>query len=169
MLLCVVTGLVVGAGLLAAEKGPGAPSPAAIARTRKTVKMLDDVYKSAIVLITDKYVNDTDDFPAGGAAVEWFKQISEKGWHEIRLLDASGQPTVAGNVAKDEFERTAIASLKSGKDYVEKIETHDGKYYLRALTPVPVALKKCIMCHPHYAKVKPGEAIGALSYQLAIE
>ena len=38
---------------------------AALERTRKTVRMLDDVYKTAVVLITEHYVNDTDDLPAG--------------------------------------------------------------------------------------------------------
>jgi hypothetical protein len=39
------------------------PSTEAVERTRKTVRMLDDVYKTTVVLITDKYVNDEDDFP----------------------------------------------------------------------------------------------------------
>src|SRR5262245_46672918 len=33
-----------------------APDPAAVARARKTVDMLDHVYKTTVVLITDKYV-----------------------------------------------------------------------------------------------------------------
>ena len=41
----------------------------ALERTRKTIRMLDDIYKAAVVLITDKYVNDKDDFPAGSAAI----------------------------------------------------------------------------------------------------
>lgn len=156
-------------GLLAAAEPAGAPADVAVARTRKSVRMLDDIYKTAIVLITDKYVNSKDDFPAGGAAVEWFKQISQKGWHDVRLLDATGQPESATNVAKDDFEREGIKSLKLGKDFVEKVEKRDGKYYLRAMTPVPVVMKKCALCHPHYTQAKPGEAIGALSYTLAIE
>ena len=42
----------------------------ALERTRDTVKMLDDVYKTAVVLITTHYVNDDDDLPAGTAAIE---------------------------------------------------------------------------------------------------
>jgi hypothetical protein len=156
-------------GIVAATEKAGAPPEPAVARARKTVEMLDDVYKSAIVLITDKYVNDPSDFPAGSAAVEWFKHISEKGTHEIRLLDATGSPTVATNVARDDFERSGIQTLKSGKTYVEVIDKRDDKYYLRAMTPVPVVMKKCIMCHPQYAKVKSSEPIGALSYTLVID
>jgi hypothetical protein len=30
-------------------------------------------------------------------------------------------------------------------------------------------MKKCTMCHAHYADAKPGEAIGAISYIIPIE
>src|SRR5579871_5871907 len=36
--------------------------PAAVDRARKNVKMLDDVYKTTVVLVTDKYVNSKKDF-----------------------------------------------------------------------------------------------------------
>ncbi|MCU0981659.1 MAG: hypothetical protein MUF25_21115 [Pirellulaceae bacterium] len=59
----------------------------ALERTRKTVRMLDDIYKAAVVLITDKYVNDEDDFPAGSAAIALFDAVKQKNWHEVKLLD----------------------------------------------------------------------------------
>jgi|GEM_PF-5876378 len=43
------------------------------------------------------------------------------------------------------------------------------KFQLRALTSVPVVMKKCVMCHEHYADAKEGEAIGAISYTFPIE
>lgn len=141
----------------------------AVERARNTVKMLDDVYKTAIVLITDKYVHDQDDFPAGSAAVAWFAAIQEKGWHEVRLLDATGQPYADKNTARDAFEREAIKQLKAGKTFYDEIENKGGKRYLRAATPVPVVMKKCIMCHDHYADAKEGEPIGLLSYTFPIE
>jgi hypothetical protein len=142
---------------------------AAVNRARKTALMLDDIYKNAIVLITDKYVNDEDDFAAGAAAVLWFKTISDKGSHTVRLIDATGDPYDADNVAKDEFEKQGVASLKEGKANAEKVVEKDGKPYLRVLTPVPVVLQKCIMCHPHYEDAKEGEPIGAISYTIPIE
>ncbi|MCG8652740.1 MAG: hypothetical protein MI861_23070, partial [Pirellulales bacterium] len=36
-------------------------------RTRRTVRMLDDIYKGGIVAITQHYVNDEDAIPAGTA------------------------------------------------------------------------------------------------------
>ena len=136
------------------------PEDAAVERTRKQVRMLDDIYKTAVVLITDKYVNDEDDFPAGSAAVALFAAMKDKGWHEARLLDATGQPFDDDNAPKTDFEKAAVKAIKSGKGYFEEIVEIDGKPYLRAATPIPVISKKCVMCHPHYADAKKGEAIG---------
>lgn len=141
----------------------------ALERTRKTVKMLDDVYKTAVVLITDKYVESEDDFPAGGAAIALFEAVGKKGWHQVRLIDATGEPYDDDNSPKDAFEKKAVSQLKSGKSYYEQIITDDGKRFLRAATPIPVVMKKCVMCHPHYAEAKEGEPIGALSYRIVIE
>ena len=68
-----------------------APDEAAVERTRKTVRMLDDIYKTAVVLITEHYVHDEDDLSAGSAAAVWFDIIEEKGWHSARLVDATGR------------------------------------------------------------------------------
>jgi len=143
--------------------------PAAIERARKTVHMLDDVYKTAIVLITDKYVHTKKDYPAGRAAVNWFKAISQKGSHEIRLIDASGEPSNPANVAKDDFDKEGIRQMKLGKAFYEQVERQDGKSFLRAMTPVPVVMEKCIMCHENYKSAKKGEAIGALTYRVPIQ
>ena len=127
--------------------GPTGVSQAALERTRKNVRMLDDVYKSVIVLITDKYVHSEDDYPAGSAAIDLFGKIQKKGWHELRLIDATGKPYTPGNVAKDAFEKEGIKQLKAGKDYFEQVVEKSGKSYLRAMTPVPVVMQKCVMCH----------------------
>ena len=142
--------------------------PAAVERTRDTVKMLDDVYKSAIVLITDKYVHAEDDFAAGSAAVAWFGAINEKGWHTVRIIDATGDPYDPENVAESAFEKEAVRKLKAGESFVEKVVEKNGKPYLLAATPVPVVLERCIMCHPHYENAAEGEAIGALTYEMPI-
>lgn len=146
-----------------------APDKAALQRSRKQVQMLDTIYKQAVVLITDKYVNDEKDFAAGSAAVLLFKNITNAGFHKVRLIDASGEPYETANVAKDDFEREGIKRLKAGAAIYEKVEQVDGKPQLRALTPIPVVMKKCVMCHEHYGKAKEGEPIGAISYTIPIE
>ena len=107
----------------------------ALERTRKTVRMLDDIYKAAVILITDKYVNKEDDFPAGSAAIALFDAVKQKKWHEVKLLDVSGKPYDDKNVPKDDFEKTAATELKSGKDYLDRVEMRDDGRYLRAQRP----------------------------------
>ncbi|MBX7168671.1 MAG: DUF3365 domain-containing protein [Pirellulales bacterium] len=156
-------------GALVAADRSGDVDAQALERTRKQVRMLDDLYKTAVVLITTHYVNDDADLPAGTAAIALFDAMKNKGWHEARLLDATGLPTNDKNAPSDEFEKTAIAKLKAGAAYHEAVVERDGKPYLRAATIVPVVMEKCTMCHDHYKAAKPGEAIGALSYTLPIE
>ena len=160
--------LIVVPGSHAADK-PQKKGDPALERTRNTVRMLDDVYKTAVVLITDKYVNDEDDFPAGSAAIALFNAINKKGWHEVRLLDATGEPYDKANTARDAFDREEIKQLKAGKSYYEQVVKQKDKRVLRAATPVPVVMKKCIMCHEHYADAKKGEPIGLLSYTIEIK
>jgi hypothetical protein len=145
------------------------PTEEAVARTRKTVRMLDDIYKTSVVLITDKYVDSEDDFSAGSAAVALFKAIDKKGWHKVRLLDATGEPYNADNVAGDEFEKAALLEMKKGKEYYDQVIQKENKPFLRVATAIPVVMDKCKMCHPSYENTKPGQAIGYLSYTLPIE
>ncbi len=176
--ICVVAAVLLAATTMyglkgtAADEKPAAaktPDKAAVERTRKTVQTLDNIYKQVVVLVTDKYVHDTDDFAAGSAAVLLFKNISDSGSHNVRLLDATGEPYEPENVAKDDFEREGVKRLKAGAANYEQVVSEDGKPYLRAMTPVPVVMKKCIMCHEHYADAKKGEPIGAISYTVPIE
>ena len=141
----------------------------AVERTREQVRMLDDLYKTVVVLITDKYVHDEEDFPAGSAAVALFAVMKKKGWHEARLIDATGKPRRKKNAPKDDFEREAVKALKAGKSYYERIVTVGGKRSLRAATPVPVVSKKCILCHEQYEDVKKGDPVGAIGYSLTIK
>lgn len=145
------------------------PDRAEVERARKMVRMLDDVYKTAIVLITDKYVNTKKDYPAGRAAIKWFADISKKGTHEVRLIDATGEPYSPTNVAQDDFDKEGLKQLKAGKDYYEQLIQKGGKPYLRAITPVPVVMEKCILCHENYKSVKKGQPVGALTYTVPLE
>ncbi|MCA9132259.1 MAG: DUF3365 domain-containing protein [Planctomycetales bacterium] len=171
MLLGVVAmvGMVVVGFSLVAQDAAKKPSKEAVERTRDTIKMLDDVYKSAVVLITDKYVHSDEDYAAGSATVDLFAAIKAKGWHVAELLDVTGDPYDSENVANDDFEKMAVEKIKQGEAFVEAVEPgKDGGFVLRAMTPVPVVLEKCTMCHEHYKAVAPGAAIGAISYAVPV-
>jgi Protein of unknown function (DUF3365) len=174
--ICGVVGLSVAAFTAAglavsgeSSQASGQPSAAALERSRNTVRMLDDIYKTAIVLVTDRYVEDESSYPAGAVAVQWFEAISKKGWHDVRLIDATGAPYDDANVARDDFEKEGLRQLGVGQPYYEQVVQKDGKPHLRAVTAVPVVLEKCVLCHPHYADAKKGAAIGAISYTVPIE
>ncbi len=144
------------------------PKEVSLPVARREVRMLDDIYKLAIVLITQKYVHNETDFPAGAAAVQWFDAIGKRGWHKVRLIDVSGEPADEGNLPQDEFEKLAVKLLRQGKSYVERVEKRGGKRFYRAATPVPVVLPKCVMCHDNYKNVKPGQPVGALVYTIPL-
>ena len=133
---------------------------------RKTVRMLDDVYKTYIVLITEEYVDDPSVLPAATLSKRVFKSMNKKGWHNARLLDATGTPFNPENNPKDEFERDAINAMISGKTYFEKIEKIDGKDHLRAVTSVHAVMKGCISCHP---SSRVGDLLGGIAYNIALE
>lgn len=150
-------------------KKPAGPRKAAVKRTQKQVKMLDGIYKNAIVIVTTHYVDEESDVPAGVAFKMLFEAAKKNNWHEVRLLDATGDPYEAENVAKSDFEKRAIKKLVAGETYVDEVVQKDGKAYLHAATAIPVVMEKCVMCHDHYADAKKGAAIGALSYIVPIE
>jgi hypothetical protein len=168
-LAAIIGGLWLLSGGVAQEKAAGKPADPAVERTRKQVLMLDDLYKSAIVLITEHYVEEDSDLAAGSAFQALFKAMKDKGYHEVRLLDATGEPYEAKNAPSDEFEKAAIAALKKGATTHEEVVEKDGQRFLRLATPIPVVMKKCVLCHEQYAKAKPGEPIGALGYTIKVE
>jgi len=151
----------------AVKKPAGAKDPA-VERARREVRMLDDIYKTSIVLITTHYVHDDEDLPAGSAFKALFAAVKEKGWHEVRLLDATGEPYEEENLPKTAFEKTAVKQLLAGKPAYDEVVTEGNKRYLLAATAIPVVMDKCILCHESYRTVKKGQAIGALGYKVPI-
>jgi hypothetical protein len=145
------------------------PQDAAVERARREVRMLDDIYKTAVVLVTEHYVKTDSDLAAGSAFKVLFDSIAKKGWHEARLVDATGQPYSDLNLPKEGFEKKAIAELLAGKPSYDQVITEDGKRYLLAATAIPVVMEKCIMCHENYRNVEKGKAIGAISYKVPVQ
>ena len=135
-----------------------------------TLRVLDQecpvlpVPSGETLTVADESLNAGKCYRRGNDAME------KKNWHQARLIDLTGMPYDEKNVAKDAFEKQAAKQLAAGKDaYVEQIETTGGVRYLRAATAVPVVMKECTMCHPHFKDAKPGQAIGAVTYRLKIE
>jgi hypothetical protein len=141
------------------------PSKEAVARARDQVKMLDDLYKTAVVGITKTYVHQQGEIPAAVVAAEVFEAMKQKKYHNARLIDASGKPKNRHNNPESEFEKKAVDEIKAGKAYYEEIGEKDGKPVFRAATVVPAVMKQCASCH----RVKEGDLLGALVYELPIK
>jgi hypothetical protein len=140
---------------------------AAVDRTRNQILMLDDLYKTAVVAITEHYVNDPSTLSAASAAKVLFAAMKKNGWHEARLLGFTDVLFNASeNAPKDEFENKAKEALLGGAANYEEVVSTGNKQYLRMATAVPVVMEKCVMCHADF-KDKKG-AIGAIAYTVEL-
>ena len=148
-----------------AAKEPEKPDAAAVLRAREEVKKLDDLYKTAVVGITKTYVEQQADVPAAAVAKVVFQAMHEKGYHDARLIDATGKPKNKKNVAETEFEKKVVAAMKDGKTYIEEVGEKDGKPVFRAGTIVPSVLSQCAVCHGG----KEGRLLGAIVYEVPIK
>lgn len=147
-----------------AEKRKEGP---AVTRAKRQAKMLDTLYKSAIVLITENYVDGSESLAAGDAFQALFKTMKDNGFHEVRLLDATGDPYDSDNEPKTEFEKKAVKALLDGKPIYERIVKEGDKRFLLSATPIPVVMEKCTMCHSSYEDAKG--PIGALGLKIPLE
>ncbi|HVS88067.1 MAG TPA: DUF3365 domain-containing protein [Candidatus Acidoferrum sp.] len=154
-----------GVASFAAENASGKPD-AAVERTRQEVKMLDDLFKNAIVLIDSHYVKKPSDFPAATAAKALFAALKKDGWYDVRLLgltDVIGDPD---DVPRDAFEQTAAKKLLAGDNSYEEVVETGGKRTLRVATSIPVVSENCVMCHANFLGNKGN--VGGLAYTVPV-
>jgi len=138
----------------------------AVERTREQVKMLDDLYKNAVVSITKRYVRSQDKQPAIMVAQDVFSAMKKQGWHSAKLVDATGEPLNDDNAPQTEFEKEAARQINSGKPYFERVVGEGKERRLLAATVVPVVMQKCADCHSHK---KVGEVLGFIRYDVPIK
>ena len=138
----------------------------AVERAREQVRMLDDLYKNAVVSITKSYVNHQDDRPAIMIAKDVFAAMKQKGWHSARLVDATGEPVNEDNAPKSDFEKEAFRRIRSGQPYYDRVVGEGQGRRLEAATVVPVVMAKCAECH---GGRKVGEVLGFLRYEVPIK
>jgi hypothetical protein len=141
-------------------------SDLALERTRERVKMLDDLYKNAVVSITTRYVSNQDGQPAIMVAKDIFGAMKKQGWHSAKLVDATGEPMSDANAPKTDFEKDAARAMNSGKSYFESVVGEGANRRLLAATLVPVVMQKCTECHNHK---KVGEVLGFIRYDIPVK
>lgn len=163
--LAVVFGMARGPSARAEDPTSKGSGPA-VERAREQVKMLDDLYKNAVVSITKTYVNKQQDRPAIMIAKDVFAAMKKKGWHSAKLVDATGEPLNDANAPRSEFEKEAVKHILAGEPYYDRIVTRGKERRLQAATVVPVVMQKCAECHEGH---KVGEVLGFLRYEVPIK
>jgi hypothetical protein len=143
--------------------GDAAENPAdpALERTREQVKMLDGLYKNAVVSITKTY----DGPPAIRVAKQVFAAMEKDGWHSAKLVDVTGSPQNEANLPATAFEKNAAEAIRAGKPYYEELHGTGAKRRLYAATVVPAVLKKCATCHG----VQEGQLLGFIRYDIPVK
>ena len=160
-------GCLVAAAAMAAAPGPAHPAnekeeaDPGVARAHQAVKMLDELYKTAVVSITEKYQKGQ---PAIMVAKDIFKAMEDGRYHSARLVDATGSPLGEGNVPKTDFEKRAAAAMQAGQIYIEEVAGKGQDRRLLAATVVPAVHRRCAECHG----VKQGELLGFIRYEVPI-
>jgi hypothetical protein len=146
---------------------PAAPAAdPAVERAREQVKMLDDLYKNAIVSITKTYVAKQEDRPAIMIAKDVFAAMKKQGWHSARLVDATGEPLNDANAPRTDFEKDAFRRIRSGQPYYDRVVGEGKDRRLLAATVVLVVMAKCAECHENR---KVGEVLGFLRYEVPVK
>lgn len=161
--------LALAASVLRAAAVSAAPKTAApvkaeavsLAEGRRQVRMMDDIYKAAVISTHKMYVQD----PGTPAAVIWAKQVIKqlegKGWPESRLFASHDRPLNPENAIADDFERAAAVAFKSGKTSFEQVKGGE----LRYATDIRIIDRKCVMCH---VRNKEGDLLGGVAYRIKV-
>jgi hypothetical protein len=143
------------------EPTGGPEADPAVERAREHVQMLDALYKTAVVSITEKYQRGQ---PAIMVAKDVFEAMEEAGHHSARLVDATEVPLGEGNDPETEFETRAAEAMRKGETYLEAIVEEGEDRRLLAATVVPAVHHRCAVCHG----VDEGDLLGFIRYDVPI-
>lgn len=134
----------------------------ALEQARAQVKMLDNLYKTAVVSITERYKQGQ---PAIMVAKDVFKAMHEGKYHSAKLVDATGQPLDEDNLPQTEFEKRAVEQIRKGKPYYEEVAGSGDERRLLVATIVPAVHERCAECHG----VEKGELLGFIRYEVPVK
>ena len=147
------------------EPTDGNESARNLRRARRETEMLDTLYKTAIVSVTQTYVENDSSTAAITTFQPVLKAMKDGKWHEVRLVDGLCDPINPDNSPKDDFEKRAINEMLAGKERIDAVEKINGNDVLRTMTILPMALDKCVLCHENYRGKK---IVGGVSYQVPL-
>ena len=123
--------------------------------------MLDELYKNAVVSVTNKYNKPASDHGfhghLQGHGEEWVAQSETR--RRFRRLKNEA------NLPQTDFEKRAAAAMQAGKLYFEEVEGKGQGRTLYAATVVPAVTMKCASCHG----ASVGDLLGFIRYEVPIK
>ena len=129
--------------------------------------MLDDLYKTVVVLITEHYVKDqTMRYPAASASKALFAEMKKKGWHEVRLLGLTDKLFNPENKPSDAFEQAAAKSCLQGRRAMKRSSRKVESATCASQPGYLSSWSNVVMCHPTWKGNKGN--IGSLSYTVPV-
>ena len=138
-----------------AVAAPGDPTDGAIATTETLINAL----VAAVFSISDATVNPEDVGPNS----EVVSLLLAPGQDNYRLIDASGGPLNPNNVARGNFERSALAELVATGGLGSTVQDVVGNQLRTLFALTNNAHPNCVTCHENYAGLPSGTVIGAIS------
>ncbi|MFO0978314.1 MAG: DUF3365 domain-containing protein [Planctomycetaceae bacterium] len=130
------------------SKAPGPPSSSkdvtlTVDEARRQAKTLHTTIHSTLRVMHDRYYREDEGLPVPAAAIgEILHDVETEEGVILRWLVVEGQAMNTDNVARNDFEKEAVAALKSGKPFHEESTTTQ---YRRA---APITLSNhCLKCH----------------------
>lgn len=153
------------ATLVAAACGAGAtpaeePSSrgdrsAATAAARDRAELLHETIHAALEVVHHKYYREDEGLPIPAAVLKGvFRELAERQQVELRWLAVDAQAMNVEHLPRDEFERSAVRALTSGREAFESAE--NGVY--RRVGPITLS-SECLKCHlPNRTSTAPRTA-----------
>ncbi len=150
------------AGTASNAKPVAIAQPISLAEARRTVRLMNDIYVTAVLTTSKMYVQE----PGTAAAVTWGKQVirevNSRGGPQARIFTTADRPLNPENGAIDAFEREAGAAFVKGEAALEKVSS--GRY--RFAVPLRITDKSCLTCH---VRNRVGDLLGGVSYSAVIQ
>ena len=107
-------------------------------------------------MIAQHYVNDEDSIPAATSFEKPFEATEQRGWHKVRLLDATGEPSNDQNIAEDTSEKPATTKILAGDSCDKPVQVQRETKHLLVAVQIPLVFVNCTMCHDKYENVTKG-------------
>jgi hypothetical protein len=138
-------GAALGGEASSAEKvaGDAARTAASVNEARVRAELLHDTIHATLHVVHRDFYREDEGLPIPAASMsKVFKALEEEQGVTLRWLAVDGEAMNVEHKARDDFERSAVASIQKGQ---KALESTDGGVYRRAAAITLTS--ECLKCH----------------------